>query len=1355
MVAKQQEVVDRLRSLDRSTRLKAVREIKNQIIGNKSKKLSYIKLEAVPRVVELLQENADAFLVVQSAATVGSFAYGLEDGFRAVVASGGVQHLLHAVSSQDNTVVEAALRALKLVWQSSGSTPPHQLDGLNLERLISLLSASSTKTSEIATQVLAQYCQCANMEILARLAQDPNVASALMQLLVSQNGGQEAATWHNRPCFKEGILRALAILCKNHSDACTNFMERASIGQVARALDDSDVQVRAAACACIQSLSGSMKCLRHIPMAELMPPMLRLLLLQPEPELQHSALKALSNLVLDTASAKDNVAQSAVMAALPWNQFVPLLQDTNSCVQDKSFMFMRNLAAGRSAAECVKQWSGGSAVPALVARMQELPPPQHILVHILYCLSNFASTGSEEDRDAIASVAGECIKAHLHHEGVEVRTAALWVILNLTDGADDDAPDRAMKRIQQFQSLGTEERLRDMLQDMSLDVRERWVSFVLSLKVTKLEQLQSGALYCQILDAYEGKVQLQRVNFEAQREHDFIPNYKQLQLALTASGATQDFDWQQMMKSPVANWHFVRWLAQRYDGREPLPGYDPVAQRQEAATATARRTSSGALPGSSSGWLTPRRQFSGNSPWVSQSRGPPSTTSTRVSVPTRRPPPLKREYSGPGAWRPQDEEAHAMPSFVSAISTAEVSQTASEANTPPQHQASSESASTVSARQLPEQQQWDSSQATSGFMRASPFAAWSPAQPELPLPPGDTANQKPPWQSVSRSPSGPARKASSTIPAGRLMSTSASILNTADSLTTGRMLPTRRDREAMSSLDPEQVAVLGNAGGVLMQADEAGQSAVTVVLRSLQDLERLVKEASSKDVRDGAALRVKVHLRRERLGVAIQQAWILLQDLHQLSAVQGGRLGRARARRMESLMKELDSSEKQWVEVCGQIDKLDKFFPLGSLAMTKAREAQAAAIARGISDTRQLDSVLRSVGQAQAGLSTVFEALAPLERRSLHSSPLQLRQVPQTVSSLPPPFSPTHPKAIPVKAKPVEPPVAPKPTPGPSPSKKKRMAWICCKASPTKPDYEKPAARVPAEREQAVPSLEQLPNGDSFKGQYTNGAREGHAVYHFANGDVYEGQFGQDRMQGSGIYTFSNEGKYAGQWAGGVYHGLGCESFVQGSTYNGNFQEGRRHGFGVCEYHNGDYYEGEWQMGVRQGLGMQQCTDNSNYAGQYSRGLRHGFGAYSFPNGDRYLGQCDSDVPHGYGTYLFASGQAYEGQWAHGRKHGWCVYTVEDGQQWAGKWQEGRPRWVERLQQERAAHELADSHAEAVDLCLEAARMARDAGVEGALRADQHWLPQGTMQVNIQATTKASQQAKAEAEAAQAAAQEY
>lgn len=46
-------------------------------------------------------------------------------------------------------------------------------------------------------------------------------------------------------------------------------------------------------------------------------------------------------------------------------------------------------------------------------------------------------------------------------------------------------------------------------------------------------------------------------------------------------------------------------------------------------------------------------------------------------------------------------------------------------------------------------------------------------------------------------------------------------------------------------------------------------------------------------------------------------------------------------------LQELDCSENQWLEACGQIDKLDKFFPLSAVAISKAREAQAAAIARG------------------------------------------------------------------------------------------------------------------------------------------------------------------------------------------------------------------------------------------------------------------------------------------------------------------------------------------------------------------------------------------------------------------------
>ena len=104
------------------------------------------------------------------------------------------------------------------------------------------------------------------------------------------------------------------------------------------------------------------------------------------------------------------------------------------------------------------------------------------------------------------------------------------------------------------------------------------------------------------------------------------------------------------------------------------------------------------------------------------------------------------------------------------------------------------------------------------------------------------------------------------------------------------------------------------------------------------------------------------------------------------------------------------------------------------------------------------------------------------------------------------------------------------PPPATPRSKKKRsMAWICCKASPTKPDLEDVAGGAPNELNQAVPQLERLSNGDSFKGQYAEGVRQGHAVYRFANGDLYEGQFAQDRMQGSGVYTFVHEGRFAGQ----------------------------------------------------------------------------------------------------------------------------------------------------------------------------------------------------------------------------------
>lgn len=93
-----------------------MRCIRDQVIGNRSRKLAYLKLGVVERLVELLSDpRAGSLIRINCAATVGSLAYGIEDGLRAVVASGGVAHLIQLLSSLDERVVEASVRALKMV----------------------------------------------------------------------------------------------------------------------------------------------------------------------------------------------------------------------------------------------------------------------------------------------------------------------------------------------------------------------------------------------------------------------------------------------------------------------------------------------------------------------------------------------------------------------------------------------------------------------------------------------------------------------------------------------------------------------------------------------------------------------------------------------------------------------------------------------------------------------------------------------------------------------------------------------------------------------------------------------------------------------------------------------------------------------------------------------------------------------------------------------------------------------------------------------------------------------------------------------------------------------------------------
>ena len=98
----------RIGSADSEIKLRALRELKNQIIGNRTKKLFFLKLGAVPAVSCALAEamaQAQADLLVQSAAALGSFACGFDAGVRAVLDSGAFANLVALLSFPDDKVI--------------------------------------------------------------------------------------------------------------------------------------------------------------------------------------------------------------------------------------------------------------------------------------------------------------------------------------------------------------------------------------------------------------------------------------------------------------------------------------------------------------------------------------------------------------------------------------------------------------------------------------------------------------------------------------------------------------------------------------------------------------------------------------------------------------------------------------------------------------------------------------------------------------------------------------------------------------------------------------------------------------------------------------------------------------------------------------------------------------------------------------------------------------------------------------------------------------------------------------------------------------------------------------------------
>ncbi|XP_035583245.1 microtubule-associated protein RP/EB family member 1-like [Zalophus californianus] len=116
-----------------------------------------------------------------------------------------------------------------------------------------------------------------------------------------------------------------------------------------------------------------------------------------------------------------------------------------------------------------------------------------------------------------------------------------------------------------------------------------WINESLQLNLTKIEQLCSGAAYCQFTDLlFPGSIALKKVKFQAKLEHEYNQNFKILQGGFKRMGVDKIIPVDKLVKGKFQdNSEFVQWFKKFSDANYYGKDYDPVAAGQGQETAVA------------------------------------------------------------------------------------------------------------------------------------------------------------------------------------------------------------------------------------------------------------------------------------------------------------------------------------------------------------------------------------------------------------------------------------------------------------------------------------------------------------------------------------------------------------------------------------------------------------------------------------------------------------------------------------------------------------------------------------------------------------------------------------------------
>uniref|UniRef100_A0A8C3ST84 Microtubule-associated protein RP/EB family member 2 n=1 Tax=Chelydra serpentina TaxID=8475 RepID=A0A8C3ST84_CHESE len=109
-----------------------------------------------------------------------------------------------------------------------------------------------------------------------------------------------------------------------------------------------------------------------------------------------------------------------------------------------------------------------------------------------------------------------------------------------------------------------------------------WVNDIVALNYAKVEQLCSGAAYCQFMDMlFPGCISLKKVKFQAKLEHEYIHNFKLLQASFKRMNVDKVIPVEKLVKGRFQdNLDFIQWFKKFFDANYDGKEYDPVVARQ-------------------------------------------------------------------------------------------------------------------------------------------------------------------------------------------------------------------------------------------------------------------------------------------------------------------------------------------------------------------------------------------------------------------------------------------------------------------------------------------------------------------------------------------------------------------------------------------------------------------------------------------------------------------------------------------------------------------------------------------------------------------------------------------------------